>query len=196
MNRSNNSTADKQHWQRILTIYLFRLRTESLFEKYSGFLLWFGTQQLTWLGLLVSTSNSEYLRQHFPKAWVQVVENFWSDDSRQFTELTNRYPQSGTASNLHDSFQTSLLAYCKLQVRVDSDSLDLPSQIIVVSTNFVRNWFFYKGANQHQRPRPSQTCSTGWTWPNFDTLNIIHWSRSHSSLTKGLEYKATKIMCT
>jgi hypothetical protein len=37
-------------------------------------------------------------------------------------------PQTGTAANVHDSFQTS---HCNLQVRVDPDSLDLLRQIVV-----------------------------------------------------------------
>ena len=86
VNRSNNSTADKT----ALTAYYSRLRTESRFRNASEFTL--DLAHSIWRLLELASNPTKNIRgQHFPKGVSQTVEEFWSDDSWQFTKLSNGF---------------------------------------------------------------------------------------------------------
>lgn len=120
--------------------YYSRLRTESRFRNASEFTL--DLAHSIWRLLELASNPTKNIRgQHFPKGVSQTVEEFWSDDSWQFTKLSNGFHKVAQQPGPTWFLSNIALAYCNLQERTDPDSLGLTSQITDVSTNCVPNYF-------------------------------------------------------
>lgn len=125
----------------------YRLRTESRFRNASEFTL--DLAHSIWRLLELASNPTKNIRgQHFPKGVSQTVEEFWSDDSWQFTKLSNGFHKVAQQPGPTWFLSNIALAYCNLQERPDPDSLGLTSQITDVSTNCVPNYSFFRGRNK------------------------------------------------
>jgi hypothetical protein len=117
----------------------YRLRTESRFRNASEFTL--DLAHSIWRLLELASNPTKNIRgQHFPKGVSQTVEEFWSDDSWQFTKLSNGFHKVAQQPGPTWFLSNIALAYCNLQERPDPDSLGLTSQITDVSTICEDRW--------------------------------------------------------
>lgn len=112
---------------------------------------WFDSRRILiwWFDRCLNLHPTKNIRgQHFPEAVSQTVEEFWYDDSWQFTKLWNGFHRVAQLPGPTWFRSNMALAYWNLQERTDPDSFGLTSQVTDVSTNCVRNYYFFRGRNK------------------------------------------------